>query len=126
MLRSAYKPMLLLMWLALLTSVVSYWRVWDQLPARMAVHFDANFEPNGYTSREGAVELGIGIMAVMVLLFTIAGLIAHALKPVAAWPMLVGFYIVVGTLWYGNYSVLRFNLNRLAPHPPPVNITNPR
>ena len=126
MLRSAYKPMLLLMWLALLTSVVSYWRVWDQLPARMAVHFDANFEPNGYTSREGAVELGIGIMTVMVLLFTFAGLIAHAMKPVAAWPMLVGFYIVVGTLWYGNYSVLRFNLNRLAPHPPPVNITNPR
>jgi len=124
--RSAYKPMLLLMWLALLTSVVSYWRVWDQLPARMAVHFDANFEPNGYTSREGAVELGIGIMTVMVLLFTFAGLIAHAMKPVAAWPMLVGFYIVVGILWYGNYSVLRFNLNRLAPHPPPVNITNPR
>ena len=126
MLRSAYKPMLLLMWLALLTSAVSYWRVWDQLPARMGVHFDANFEPNGYTSRAGAVELGVGIMAVVVLLFTIAGLIAHALKPVAAWPMLVGFYIVVGILWYGNYSVLRFNLNRLAPHPPPVNITNPR
>ena len=126
MLRSAYKPMLLLMWLALITTAVNYWRVWDQLPARMAVHFDANFQPNGYTSREASAELGLGIMAVLLLLFTIAGLIAHAMKPAAAWPMLVGFYVVAGILWYGNYSVLRFNLNRLAPHPPPVNITIPQ
>lgn len=126
MLRSAYKLMLLLMWLALITSAVSYWRVWDQLPARMAVHFDANFQPNGYTSREASAELGLGIMAVMVLLFTIAGLIANAMKPAAAWPMLLGFYIVVGILWYANHSVLRFNLNRSAPHPPPVNITIPQ
>lgn len=124
--RSAYKPLLLLMWLALVTSAVNYWRVWTQLPARMAVHFDANFEPNGYTSREGAAELGLGIMAVLLLLFTIAGLIACDMKPAAAWPMLVVFYVVVGILWYGNYSILRFNLNRLAPHPPPVNITIPQ
>ena len=126
MLRSAYKPMLLLMWLVLVTTAVNYWRVWDQLPARMAVHFDANFEPNGYTSREGAVELGLGIMAVVLLLFMIAGLIAQVMKPVAAWPMLVVCYVVVGILWYGNYSILRFNLNRLAPHPPLVNMTIPR
>ena len=124
--RSAYKPMLLLMWLALVTSAVNYWHVWNQLPTRMAVHFDANFEPNGYTSRQGAAELGLGIMAVLLLLFTIACLIAHDMKPMAAWPMLVVSYVVVGILWYGNYSILRFNLNRLAPHPPPVNITIPQ
>lgn len=126
MLRSAYKPMLLLMWLALITSALNYWRVWDQLPARMAVHFDANFVPNGYTSRVASAELGLGIMAVLLLLFTIAGLIAHEMKPEAAWPMLLAFYFAVIILWYVNYSVLRFNLNRLAPHPPPVNITIPR
>ena len=126
MLRSAYKPMLLLMWLALVASALGYWGSWDRLPARMAVHFDKNFDPNGYSSREGAAEIGLGIMAVMVLLFTIAGLIAHAMKPVAAWPMLLFFYVVVGILWYGNYSVLRFNLNRMAPHPPPVNMTIPQ
>jgi len=126
MLRSAYKPMLLLMWLALITSALGYWRAWDRLPARMAVHFDKNFEPNGYSSREGAVEIGLGVMVVMVLLFTIAGLIAHAMKPAAAWPLLLFFYVVVGILWYGNYSVIRFNLNRMVPHPPPVNITIPQ
>lgn len=126
MLRSAYKPLLLAMWLALLGSALNYWRAWDRLPARMAVHFDANFEPNGYTSREAAAELGLGIMAVFLLLFMIAGLIARAMKPVAAWPMLAVFYVVVGFFWYGNYSIIRFNLNRLAPHPPPVNITIPQ
>ena len=48
------------MWLALPISAWEYWQVWDQLPTRMAVHFDANWQPNGYTSREGALELGLG------------------------------------------------------------------
>ena len=125
MLRSGYKPMLLLMWLALVTTALNYWRAWDRLSERVAVHFDANFEPNGYTSRQGAVELGLGIMAVLLVLFTVAGLIAHAMKPVAAWPMLLVFYVVLGICWYGNYSIIRFNLNRLAPQPP-VNITVPQ
>ena len=125
MLRSAYKPMLLLMWLALVTTAWNYWRAWDRLTERVAVHFDSNFEPNGYTSRQGAVELGLGIMAVLLVLFTVAGLIAHAMKPVAAWPMLLVSYVVLGICWYGNYSIIRFNLNRLAPQPP-VNLTVPQ
>jgi len=108
--RAAYKPMLVLMWLALVSSALDYWRVWDRLPARMAVHFDANWQPNGYTSKEGAVELGLGILTVMLMLFTIAGLIAHAMKPPAAWPMLFVFYVVVGFCWYGNHSIVNFNL----------------
>jgi hypothetical protein len=116
MTRQVYKPLLLLMWLALLTSALNYWRAWDQLPARMAVHFDANWQPNGYTSKEGAVELGLGIMAVILVLFTVAGLIAHALKPAAAWPMLIVFYVVLAVIWYGNYSIVKFNLNAQQVH----------
>jgi hypothetical protein len=116
MTRQVYKPLLLLMWLALLTSALNYWRAWDQLPARMAVHFDANWQPNGYTSKEGAVELGLGIMAVILVLFTVAGLIAHALKPAAAWPMLIVFYVVLAVIWYGNYSIVKFNLNARQVH----------
>jgi hypothetical protein len=123
--RSWYKTAVLLMWLALPTAAWNYWRAWDQLPARMAVHFDANWQPNGYTSREGAVELGLGIMAVMLVLCTVATLIVRALKPSASWPALLLSCIVLGFSWYGNYSIIRFNLNRVAPHPPPVNITVP-
>jgi hypothetical protein len=109
-----YKPAVLLMWLALPISVFKYWSAWDQLPVRMAVHFDANWQPNGYTSREGALMLGLGIMVVMLILFTIAGLIVRAQKPAAAWPMLVVFYVVLGFLWFGNHSIVEWNLN-----PPP-------
>jgi uncharacterized membrane protein len=113
------------MWISLLTSALNYWRVWDQLPARMAVHFDANWQPNGFTSKEASLELGLGIMAVVLVLFTVAGLIVHTLKPAAAWPMLDFFYVVVGLTWYGNYSIVKFNLNRFTRYPP-VNITVPQ
>ncbi len=92
--RTWYKAGVLLMWLALPISAWSTGSVWDQLPARMAVHFDANWRPNGYTSREGALELGLGIMAVMLVLFTLATLIIVALKPSAAWPAAADFYVV--------------------------------
>ena len=110
MTRKWYKPLVVLMWLALPTSAWNYWHVWDQLPARMAVHFDANWQPNGYTSREGALELGLGIMVVMLVLFTVATLIIYALKPPAAWPALLISYVVLGFCWYGNYSIVNFNL----------------
>jgi len=114
--RSIYKPLVLLMWLALPTSFWSYWHVWDQLPGRIAVHFDANWQPNGYTSREGALELGIGILGVILVLLTVVTLVVYALKPSAAWPALVFAYVVVGFCWYGNYSIVKFNLNAQPAH----------
>lgn len=116
MTQQVYKPLLAVMWLALVTSALNYWRAWDQLPARMAVHFDANWRPNGYMSKEASAELGLGIMAVMLVLFSVAGLIAHALKAAAAWPMLVVFYVVLAVIWYGNYSIVKFNLNAQQVH----------
>ena len=111
MARSGYKALVAAMWLALPTSAWSYWHVWNELPARMAVHFDANWQPNGYTSRDGALRMGLGILIFMLVVFTVATLILHALKPVAAWPALVISYVVIGFCWYGNYSIVKFNLN---------------
>jgi hypothetical protein len=109
--RNCYKAAVLMMWLALPTAAWNYWSVWDRLPRRMAVHFDANWQPSGFTSREGALELGLGIMAVMLVLFTVATLIMYALKPVAALPALLVAYVVIGFCWYGNYSIVKFNLD---------------
>ena len=109
--RDWYKPLVALMWLALPINALNYWQVWDQLPARMAVHFDANWQPNGYTSREGSLMLGLGIMAVMLVLFTIAALSARSLKPSASWPVLLVSYLVLGFCWFGNHSIVNFNLN---------------
>jgi hypothetical protein len=104
------------MWLALPITALSYWQVWDGLPMRMAVHFDANWQPNGYTSREGALYLGLGIMVSMLVLFTVTALIVRTLKPSASWPVLVVAYVTVGFCWFGNHSIVNFNLNAQPAH----------
>jgi len=105
-----------LMWLALPITALTYRQVWDRLPMRMAVHFDANWQPNGYSSREGALYLGLGIMVFMLVLFTVAALIARAMKPSASWPILVVSYVVLGFCWFGNHSIVNFNLNAQPAH----------
>ena len=121
-----YKTLVVLLWLVLPFTAWEYYGHWDQLPARMAVHFDANWQPNGYTSREGAVMLGLGIMSFLLVIFTLTTLIIHALRPAVAWPALLITYAVLGFCWYGNHMIVKFNLNLLAPHPPPVNLTVPQ
>ena len=116
MTRNWYKPLVVLLWVALPTAFWTYWRVWDRLPPRMAVHFDANWQPNGYTSREGAARLGLEILVVMLVLFTVTTLIIDALKPAAFWPALMVSYAVLGFCWYGNYSIVDFNLKAQHVH----------
>src|SRR3954464_14778001 len=96
---SVYKPLVWLTWLILPVTALKYWRNWDQLPDRMAVHFGAGWQPNGYTSREGSLMLALGISAFMLLSFTLAAHIVRAQKPSSAWPVLVVFYLALGLLW---------------------------
>lgn len=116
MTRDWYKTLVLLMWLALPINALNYWRAWDQLPSRMAVHFDANWQPNGYTSKDGAARLGLGVMATMLVIFTIAMLLSHAVKPSSSWPVLIVSYFVLGVIWYGNSSIIEFNLKARTVH----------
>jgi uncharacterized membrane protein len=123
--RCWHKLAILVMWLALPSSAWTYWHVWDRLPARMAVHFDANWQANGYTTREGALRLGLGILVVMLVVFTIATLAVFFLKPQAIAPVLLIAYVVVGFCWYGNYSIVKFNLNAQAAHSELVGTISP-
>ena len=123
--RSWPKLAILVMWLALPTSAWTYWNVWERLPAQMAVHFDANWHANGFTTREGAMKMGLGILIFMLVVFTIATLLISYLKPLAVWPALLISYVVVGFCWYGNYSIVKFNLNAQAAHSELVGATSP-
>jgi Protein of unknown function (DUF1648) len=114
--RSWYTTAIWMMWLALPITALNYWRAWDQLPTRMAVHFDANWQPNGYTSREGALMLGLGIMAFLLVIFTVGGFILRATRSSPAWPMLALFYVVLGITWYGNNRIVEYNLNAQPAH----------
>lgn len=110
--RDWFKSLVALMWLGLAISALEYWSAWDRLPLRMAVHFDANWQPNGYTSREGALMLGLGIMGFMLVVGTVGAFVAHAVKPSAvAWVLLVVFYLSLGVCGYANHFIIRFNLN---------------
>ena len=113
---SAYKWLVAVMWVPLVTIALNYWRAWDRLPARMAVHFDANWQPNGYTSREGSLMLAIGMLAFMQVVFTISALIVRSQKPGAAWPMLMLFYLSLGFFWYANNWIVEFNLKAQPAH----------
>ena len=113
---SAYKWLVVMMWLPLVTTALHYWRAWDRLPARMAVHFDANWQPNGYTSREGSLMLALGMLVFMQIVFTVTALIVLAQKPRAAWPVLVFCYLFLGIFWYANNWIVEFNLNAQPAH----------
>jgi hypothetical protein len=96
-------------------TALTYWRVWDKLPMRMAVHFNADWQPNGFTSREGSLMLALGITAFLLVLFTVASYAVNANRPSAAWPVLFSFYLVLGFLWFMNNWIVQRNLSGQSP-----------
>ena len=68
--------------------------------------------------------MGLGIMLVMLVVFTIATLVVIYQKPSAGLGVLIVAYVALGFCWYGNYSIVAFNLKPPAhselvgPHSP--------
>ncbi len=105
----AYRTMTALLWLALPLTAFQYWSVWNQLPARMATHFGAAGQPNGWMSREVSITLAMVVLAFLLATFTWA--VPRIRKPdPLAWSLLAMFYVVVGVLLSVNSSVLNSNL----------------
>jgi uncharacterized protein DUF1648 len=124
--REFYKLAIWLMWLALPVTALNYWRAWDRLPMRMAVHFDINWRPNGYTSREGSLMFALGVMAFLLVVFTVAAYAVTVHKPGSAWPVLIVFYLVLGSFWFASNWIVKTNLFMQQPGQAPVNIEVPR
>jgi len=64
--RRPFQFAIALLWLTLPLVAIQYWCVWDQLPARMATHFNAAGQPNGWMSREVALEFDVGMVAFLI------------------------------------------------------------
>jgi Protein of unknown function (DUF1648) len=112
----AYRTITALLWLALPVIGLQYWMVWDQLPARMASHFGAAGQPNGWMTRETSVIFSLVLVAFLLVTFTFA--LTRIRKPDAlAWSLLAMFYVVIGVLVSVTSSVLDYNL-----HDRPLNI----
>jgi hypothetical protein len=104
-----YRTMAALLWLALPLTAFQFWTVWNQLPSRMASHFGAVGQPNGWMTRETLVIFSLVLLTFLLATFTFA--LTRVRKPDAlAWSLLAMFYITVGVLVSVNSAVLKFNL----------------
>lgn len=101
-----------LMWLALPLTALRYWMAWDQLPVRMATHFDINGRANGWMSRETSFQFAIGLALFTLAVFTVVAYVMHKSKTasIVSWTMLGFFYLVTGFIYYANCQVLDYNL----------------
>ena len=110
--RKLFMTLTAAMWLALPLTALRYWQVWDQLPIRMATHFDAYGRPNGWMSREVSLYFALGITAFLLVIFTVIAYVAQRLKgpAVPAFALLGFFYLMVGCIFYVNHSLLAHNL----------------
>jgi hypothetical protein len=111
-----YQLAVWLMWLAVPLTALDYWLVWDQLPARMAVHFDINWRANGWASREASFGFAMGVVVFMLLVFTVASCVAR-IPPVPTlmrWGLLTFFYGVLAFFCAVNHWVVRYNLGERA------------
>jgi len=99
------------MWFVLPALALRYWQVWDRLPVRIASHFDATGMANGWMTREGSMIFVIGISAFIVLLATL--ILGRVRRPEpASFAIVAFFYLIVGVIFWGNESVLAYNLYR--------------
>jgi hypothetical protein len=108
-----------LTWLALPLTALNYWRAWDRLPMRVAVHFDINWQPTGWTSREGSLMLALGTTAFLLVIFTIVfyAMRGAAVSSLSRWAMVAVFYVVLGFVYFVNNWIVDRNLSgpRSAP-----------
>ncbi len=109
-----------LMWLALPINAWNYWRVWDRLPARMAVHLNANWQADGWTARGNSWVSSLGLTVFLLVVFTIAAYaVRAAAKPaLTAWTLLGVFYLMIGFVSYLGNWVIEYNLNLQSQHSP--------
>ena len=105
-----------LMWVALPIMAVMYAKSWQQLPARLATHFDFSNHPNGWMSREGSL---VFLLLMVIFVTGVATLIlSRVQKPdPAAWALLLLFYVILGTLLWAGEAIIAYNI-----HGQPVNV----
>lgn len=111
-----YRALTATLWLALPLTALQYWSVWDQLPPRMATHFGASGQPNGWMARDTSLIFALVVTTLVLVSLTWA--LTRVRKPdVLAWSLLAMLYVVMGTLFSVNVAVLNYNL-----HGGPLNV----
>ena len=103
-----FKLGIVLMWLALPLTALRYWTVWDKLPVRMATHFNAAGQANGWMTREGSLEFALGLTTFLLVLFSLILYVAQrrSVQGQWAWALMGFFYLIVAVIYRVNSSIV--------------------
>jgi hypothetical protein len=125
--RKLFTTLTATMWMAIPLTALRYWVAWDKLPARMATHFAANGQPNGWMGREVSLYFAMGVTAFVLVAFSAIACAIQEQKGLnASSAGLLGFfYLMLGLLYYANNSVVAHNLTGGAVETGPVLIGVP-
>jgi hypothetical protein len=105
-----------LLWLAVPAQAAVCLLAWQQLPERLAAHFDLENLPSGWMSRPGWLIFSLAFTAL--LSATATGRLRRVQKPDAAgWGLVALFYFISGTLVWVSDCVIEFNA-----HHRPINL----
>lgn len=111
--RRLYFGLTCLMWLVLPLTALQFRQNWQRLPLRMATHFNAANQPNGWMTREQALWSSFEILAVVLTVFTLILIFSNRKQEITAlaWVVLSFFYVVIGLCWYIFSSTLKYNVS---------------
>ena len=101
------------LWLALPVTARVFRENWGRLPVRVATHFNAANEPNGWMSREQALWSSLEMLAILVTVFTFVLVLSHRKRSLNAfsWALLAFFYVAVGLGCYIFSSTISYNVS---------------
>ena len=120
--RKYLRALTALIWLSvpLMAGLYAIW--WQELPARLATHFDFANYPNGWMSREGSLVFWLVIGT---SLAGMASLILFRVKKPdpLAWALLILFYVIIGTLLWAEEAIIGYNVHRQPVNVAPVLVT---
>lgn len=113
--RKLFTILTALMWIALPLITLRYGQVWDRLPARMATHFTANGQPNGWMPRELSFYFALGLTAFTLIVFTAVAFLVLKQKAApdsSSFALLGFFYLMQAFVFYVNNRVINHNITR--------------
>jgi hypothetical protein len=124
MTRTGYKTLSALLWFAPVEIYFRYRQVWNQLPMRMATHFDASGRANGWMTREMSLYWSAGFLALMAAIFFVVLFVIQGKYELTklSWTLLAFFHAEIWTFTYLMNSLLNYNLTgtSIAIRPVPV------
>ncbi|PYX90205.1 MAG: hypothetical protein DMG68_02590 [Acidobacteria bacterium] len=110
--RKLYYALIGGLWMALPITAHYFRENWDRLPARIATHFNAAHQPNGWMSREQALWSSLEMLTILLIVFTVVLVLSHRKRAIttSSWALLAFFYVAVGLGCYIFISTIDYNL----------------